>query len=360
MAAASNPSVIALDKAALSKTVQQMAIDGDEPPPTYTVKDHKFGALETSAPSAPIPIIDMTSFLSPSSPDQEESELIKLRSALTTWGCFQAVNHGISSLVLQNVRQVIGEFFERPTEEKRKYSRKPGSAEGYGPDAVVTDNQVLDWCDRFSLRIFPACQRNANLWPENPSSFRETIEDYGSKILSTKAVLFKAIAKSLHLNEDCFSRVFTEDGAIMQGRFILYPPCPTPDRVYGLKPHTDRSGMTVLLQDTEVEGLQVLSNNKWFTVPLIHDALFVNLGDQLQIMSNAIYKSPMHRVVTNAQRGKISIAMFDEPDPNKEIGPIEALVDETRPRLYKTVKNYGFFNYECFQKGIVAIDAAKI
>lgn len=95
--------------------------------------------------------------------------------------------------------------------------------------------------------------------------------------------MFKAIAKSLRLQEECFSKVFTEDGAIMQGRFILYPPCPTPDVVYGLKPHTDRSGVTVLLQDTDVEGLQVLNEDNWYIVPLIHDALFVNLGDQLQV-----------------------------------------------------------------------------
>ena len=54
-------------------------------------------------------------------------------------------------------------------------------------------------------------------------------------------------------------------------------------------------------------------------------------------MSNGIYKSPMHRVVTNVEKGKISIAMFNEPDPNKEIGPMEALIDEDRPRRYKSV-----------------------
>lgn len=360
MAAASNPSVIALDKAALSKPVQQMSIDGDQPSQTYTVKDFKFGALETSPPLAPIPIIDISCFLSPTSLEQEETELAKLRSALATWGCFQAVNHGISSSFIENVREVVQGFFQLPVEEKRKSSRKPGSSEGYGTDAVVSENQVLDWCDRFSLRIFPENQRNPSFWPENPSGFRETIEEYGSKIRFVTAVMFKAIAKSLRLEEDCFSKVFIEDGAIFQGRFILYPPCPTPDLVYGLKPHTDRSGVTVLLQDVDVEGLQVLNNDKWFMVPLIRDSLFVNLGDQLQIMSNGIYKSPMHRVVTNVEKGKISIAMFNEPNPNKEIGPMEALIDEDRPRRYKSVKNYGFFNYECFQKGIVAIDAAKI
>ena len=92
------------------------------------------------------------------------------------------------------------------------------------------------------------------------------------------------MAKSLNVEENSFSRQFG-DTAIMQGRLILYPPCPRPDQIFGLKAHSDRSGVTVLLQDKEVQGLQVLRDDKWFTVPIIGHALFVNLGDQMQVRS---------------------------------------------------------------------------
>lgn len=52
--------------------------------------------------------------------------------------------------------------------------------------------------------------------------------------------------------------------------------------------------------------------------------------------------------------------MFTEPEPEKEIGPVDALVDEKQPRVYKTVKDYAAFNHECFQKGVVALDAVKL
>ncbi|KAF5788219.1 putative oxidoreductase [Helianthus annuus] len=74
-------------------------------------------------------------------------------------------------------------------------------------------------------------------------------------------------------------------------------------------------------------------------VPVIRDALFINLCDQMQILSNGIFKSPLHRVVTNKGKARISMAMFIEPDPNKEIGSVDVLVDEKTPRVYKTVKN---------------------
>ncbi|KAF7130707.1 hypothetical protein RHSIM_Rhsim10G0108700 [Rhododendron simsii] len=69
----------------------------------------------------------------------------------------------------------------------------------------------------------------------------------------------------------------------MQGRFTIYPIFTKPDQVFGVKPHSDGSGVTVLLQDKEVQSLQVLKEDRWLTVPVIPLALFVNLGDQMQV-----------------------------------------------------------------------------
>jgi hypothetical protein len=62
-----------------------------------------------------------------------------------------------------------------------------------------------------------------------------------------------------------------------------------PDHVLGLKPHTDGSSITFVLQDKEVEGLQVLKDNQWFKVPIIPDALVINLGDQLEVGTTVLY-----------------------------------------------------------------------
>ncbi|XP_047339306.1 codeine O-demethylase-like [Impatiens glandulifera] len=347
----------------ITKSVKEMSINGDDPPSTYLVRESKFGSIDTSAPTATIPVIDLSLFYSSSSSSStspaESNELDKLRSALTSWGCFQLTGHGMSKEFLEKVRGITKGFFANPEEEKKKSGRQAGSAEGYGTDRVVSDNQILDWCDRLSLRIFPEDQRKLNLWPNHPENFSETLEEYGKNIKSIATLLFTAMAKSLNLETDSFSEKFS-GRSILQARLILYPPCPRPDQVFGLKAHSDRSGVTILLQDREVEGLQVRKDDEWFTVPIIPDALFVNLGDQMQIMSNGIFKSPMHRVVTNNYREKISVALFNEPEPEKEIGPVDGLIDEDRPRLYRNVKNYAVFNYECFQKGVVAIEEVRV
>lgn len=77
-------------------------------------------------------------------------------------------------------------------------------------------------------------------------------------------------------------------------------------------------------------------------------------------MSNGIYKSPIHRVVTNREKERISVATFCVPSPDKEIQPVEGLVSETRPRLYKTVKKYVELYFDSYQQGLRPIEAALI
>jgi isopenicillin N synthase-like dioxygenase len=80
----------------------------------------------------------------------------------------------------------------------------------------------------------------------------------------------------------------------------------------------------------------------------------------MQIMSSGIFKSPVHGLLTNSERLRISAALFNETDPEKEIGPVDCLVDEQRPRLYRNVKNYALIYYKWHQKGKVAIETLKI
>ena len=92
------------------------------------------------------------------------------------------------------------------------------------------------------------------------------------------------MAKALNLEEDSFWNPCGERAAMFL-RFNYYPPCPKPDHVLGLKPHADGSSVTFLLQDEEVEGFQVFKDNQWFKVPFIPEALVVNVGDQMEVIT---------------------------------------------------------------------------
>ena len=79
-----------------------------------------------------------------------------------------------------------------------------------------------------------------------------------------------------------------------------------------------------------------------------------------QIMSNGIFKSPVHRVVTNSERERITLAVFCFPPPDQEIQPVEELINEKRPRLYKKVKDYPSLYFQYYQQGRRPIEAALI
>ncbi|XP_021715166.1 protein SRG1-like [Chenopodium quinoa] len=258
------------------------------------------------------PSIDL-GLLSDASSSQHEQELRKLGSVLNSWGCLQLINHGLDSSLLDKIREVGKEFFALSLEQKQKHSRTLDWFEGYGGD-TISEGQIYNWNDRLHLRVYPVDQRNFNFWPEYIPNFRETLEEYAVEVRRVTKSLLKAIAKSVELDEDSFLKECGEDEAMnLFTRFNYYPPCSTPERVIGLKPHSDGTVVTILQQNKQVEGLQALKDDKWFKVPIVPYALFINIGDQLEMMSNGKLKSVVHKVVIDKEKERISIATVCTP-----------------------------------------------
>ncbi|XP_060171982.1 protein SRG1 [Lycium barbarum] len=339
------------------KPVQDMVKDGDEIPDKYVCKDFQFGTIDDDVPTTDIPVVDLKALTSSAACGKEE--LGKLQSALSSWGCFQAINHGIEESFIDEVNKVSREFFDLSMEEKQKYGRVADDIDGYGNDMVLYENQTLDWSDRLYLLVHPEDERKLKYWPENPKSLREILEEYSRRLKLIAEQLLKSIARSLNLPDDRFLRQYG-DKPVMYARFNFYPPCPRPELVHGLKPHADGSAVTILLQDKEVEGLQVLKDDKWYRVPIMPYALLVNIGDQVEIMSNGLLKSPVHRAATNSEKERITVAMFCSPESGRDIEPVEELIDDKRPRLYKKVKDYTATYFQYYQEGKRPIDAVKI
>ncbi|KAF3642996.1 putative FH protein interacting protein FIP2-like [Capsicum annuum] len=293
----------------LKQLVQELA-NCNEIPEKYI---HAQGSINTSPPLLDVPQVDLRLLISPTSPARQE-ELNKLQSGLKSCGCFQVISHGMEDSFLDKVHEISKQFFALPTEEKLKYARTAYQIEGYGSDKVLTDEQRLDW---------------------------EVLEEYIKNMKLLSESLLKAMATSLNVEENCFLDQ-CGDRQTMIARFKFYPPCPRPDVILGVKQHADASAITILL------------------VPVVPYGFLVNVGDQVEIMSNDIFKSPMHRVVTNAERERNTLAVFIMPDVDVEIGPVDKLINEERPRAYKNVKSFVGFFFQSYQQGKRPIEAAKI
>ncbi|WVZ91275.1 hypothetical protein U9M48_037466 [Paspalum notatum var. saurae] len=280
--------------------------------------------------SGEVPAIDLRRLLDP---DHLEEEAARLRSACEDWGFFQLVNHGVPDEIIANVKRDIQEFFKLPLEVKNAYAQRPGDLQGYGQVFVVSEDQKLDWSDRFAIYAQPPEARDLSYWPTHPHSFRKSIEDYSSELMQVANYVVIFIAKTLHIDTELM-----EDKYVCQTlRMNYYPPCMSlAEKVLGFSPHSDASFVTLLLQVNPVEGLQIRRHGAWVPVKPHPKALLVNVGDFLEIMSNGAYKSIEHRVTINANQERLSISAFHVPSFDGIISPATRTPEEKV--LYKTMK----------------------
>jgi hypothetical protein len=113
---------------------------------------------------------------------------------------------------------------------------------------------------------------------------RETTEEYSREVASLCGRLTAAMSLGLGAGESRLAEAFGgADAAGVCVRVNYYPRCPQPELTLGLSSHSDPGGMTVLLPDDRVRGLQVRRRGAWVTVDPVPDAFIVNVGDQIQV-----------------------------------------------------------------------------
>ncbi|KAJ9174411.1 hypothetical protein P3X46_013057 [Hevea brasiliensis] len=314
-------------------SVQELALQHLHAVPPRYIRDHDADAHEIiTDQSLSVPLIDLAKLLNQ---DSQAMELQKLHSACKHWGLFQLINHGVSDESVRNMRDQAQEFFELPLQEKERWVQKPGNLEGYGHSFITSEQQKLEWSDMIFLKVLPAQNKNLEFWPQKPLKFRETLESYTEDVKGVVVSLVRLMAMGLQLQDKEFYKTY------QQGRYDVrmnfYPPCPEPERVVGVNAHADINGITLLLECGDTPGLQVLKDGKWILVQPIDGAIVVDIGQIMEIMSNGIYKSPLHRAVVNKSKERLSIVTFCYPNSSHDIGPAKELINSGIPPLYKTV-----------------------
>lgn len=331
--------------------VQELASNHLLPERYIRSEDERSSLLNTSSQIG-IPVIDME--LLSGENDYRQKEMEKLAMACEEWGFFQVVNHGIPGSLMEQMKRITREFVLLPLQEKVEYAVQ--EHEGYGQAFVFSEDQQLDWSDLLYLTIMPAEKRKMKFWPAKPVEFRETVEEYAIQVQRLSNQMLYLMAENLSLNApDRFVHMFGEISQSMH----YYPPCPRPDLVIGLSSHTDGGGITILLQEDGVVGLQVRKDGDWIPVQPIPGGLVINIGDMVEVISNGKYKSIEHRAVANKEKDRISIAAFCNPEKEAEIGPSCELVNESNPLNYRNFKRSEYLE-SYFLEGKKAIEFAKI
>ncbi|XP_050123846.1 protein DMR6-LIKE OXYGENASE 2-like [Malus sylvestris] len=281
--------------------------------------------------------------------DSRRSDIIKqIGLACQDYGFFQVQNHGIEEAVIDNMLSVSKEFFHLPESERLKsFSDDPLKTTRLSTSFNVKTEEVSSWRDYLRLHCYPL-EDYMHEWPSNPPPFREDVAEYCRNVRRLAVRLLEAISESLGLEGDYMNKALGKHGQHMAINY--YPTCPQPELTYGLPGHADPNVITVLLQD-DVAGLQVLNNGKWVAVKPTPHTFIVNLGDQIQVLSNDRYKSVLHRAVVNCNKERISIPTFYCPSYDAVMEPAPQLIDDHHPPLYRSF-TYAEFYEKFWDRGL--------
>ncbi|GMH05181.1 hypothetical protein Nepgr_007021 [Nepenthes gracilis] len=304
-------------------------------PPRYLRSDNQ-PSVHPDDPSLQLPVLDMERLI-----NGDQMELLRFHSACQEWGFFQLVNHGVSLTLVEKVKKDIQDFFNIPLEEKKKYWQTPGDFEGFGQSFVHSEEQKLDWADKFSLVTLPKHIRKPHLFPMLPLPFRDDLEDYSNEVKKLARKILGVVARALKLDTEYLNDLFEEGKQAL--RMNYYPPCPEADKVIGLSPHSDAVGLTILLQLNDTQGLQIRKDGLWIPVIPLPGAFVVNIGDILEMITNGAYRSIEHRAMINPNKERLSVAAFHSPRLDADIGPSSILITPETPARFKRIIAADFF-----------------
>ncbi|GMN45526.1 hypothetical protein TIFTF001_014716 [Ficus carica] len=287
-----------------------------------------------------IPVIDFSKL----NGEERAKTLAQIANGCEEWGFFQLVNHGIPEELLERVKKVCSDCFKIEREDDFNNSKavKLLNELAQNNNGQKLDN--ADWEDVFTLM-------DDTEWPSKTPGFKETMAEYRAELKKLAEKVMEVMDENLGLPKGYIKTAFNggsggDNKAFFGTKVSHYPPCPHPELVNGLRAHTDAGGVVLLFQDDKVGGLQILKGEKWIDVQPMPNAIVINTGDQIEVLSNGRYKSVWHRVLVGTSGNRRSIASFYNPSLKATIAPAPELVeDKASQEVTQTYPKFVFGDY---------------
>ncbi|CAI0454549.1 unnamed protein product [Linum tenue] len=308
-----------------------------------------------------IPTVDLQGI--DGDPNVRRQVIVQVRHACRRCGFFQVINHGIPTAILDKTIEGVKNFHEQDAQVKKGFYSRDffNKTFTYHSNFDLYQSPAANWRDTIACVMAPR--------PPNPQQLPqicgETMVDYSNEVMGLARKLLELVSEALGLNSDYLNNIGCLEGLLLLGHY--YPACPEPDLTIGSSSHSDSSFLTVLLQD-QTGGLQVLcDDDQWVDVKPTKNALVINLGDLLQLISNEEFKSSQHRVVAKSIGPRVSVACFLRPQPLPEkssrvYGPLKELISDGNPPVFRgtTIKEFLEHYYAKGLNGISALEHFRL
>lgn len=278
--------------------------------------------------------------------EKRAATLEKIKDACENWGFFEVINHGISHELLDTVERFTKEHYKKCMDQRFKEM-----VASKGLEAVQTEIDDLDWESTFFLKHLPVS--NISEVPDLEDDYRKIMKEFADKLEKLAEQLLDLLCENLGLQQGYLKKVFYgSKGPTFGTKVSNYPPCPKPDLIKGLRAHTDAGGIILLFQDDKVSGLQLLKDGKWIDVPPMRHSIVINLGDQLEVITNGKYKSVEHRVIAQPDGNRMSLASFYNPGSDAVIYPAPELLEKEEKENIIIYPKFVFEDYMKLYAGL--------
>lgn len=228
-----------------------------------------------------IPVIDLSGL---NGGDEERSRtLAELHDACKDWGFFWVENHGVDAPLMDEVKRFVYGHYEEHLEAKFYASDLAKSLEtddGRPEGEAEEPSDKVDWESTYFIQHRP--KTNVADFPEITPACRETLDAYIAQMVSLAERLGECMSLNLGLPARHVADTFAPP--FVGTKFAMYPSCPRPELVWGGR-------------------------------------LFVNIGDQIEVLSGGAYRSIVHRVAAGDQGRRLSVATFYNPGPDAVVAP---------------------------------------
>ncbi|XP_018515366.1 probable 2-oxoglutarate-dependent dioxygenase At3g49630 isoform X9 [Brassica rapa] len=219
----------------------------------------------------------------------------KLDRACRDVGFFYVIGHGISESLMRKVKEMTHRFFELPYEEKLKIKITPAAGyRGYQKIGVNYTSgkqdfhEAIDCYREFKQGKYGETGKvleGLNQWPENPQEYKGLMDEYINLCTDLSRNILRGISLALGGSPYEFEGEMVGDPFWVM-RIIGYPGV-NQENVIGCGAHTDYGLLTLINQDDDKTALQILSNG--------------------------VYESTLHRVINNSPLCRTNFDAMVEP-----------------------------------------------
>ncbi|RPA92744.1 Clavaminate synthase-like protein [Choiromyces venosus 120613-1] len=252
---------------------------------------------------------------------------------------------------VERMFEISKKFFASPKEEKAKYHISPDNRGWSSMHTEILDPEHQrrgDFKEAFNLGEFKDGKAQQPL-PLALQDHESELNEFSDYCYNLCLKLLRLFGTALKINEteggkewftSRHSRSEGPSGSIL--RLLFYPnisahPDFDPKLDTRAGAHSDYGSITLLFQRPSEPGLEILHpySKTWHPVPVVSNAILVNIGDLLSYWTAGLLRSTVHRVVTpdsgpEGPKDRYSMAFFCHPSYPTLLTPIPSEIIRSR------------------------------